>query len=276
MIPRTFHFVFGLKEQTEPFHLVFYLCLESCLQVNRPDALNLYYHYMPYGKYWDLIKDKINLVKIDLPEFVTGFKYSSKDSLCALHRYAHQSDFVRLEKLLEHGGVYADVDTIFVNKIPEHLFSKPFVLGREKHVPWETEGKEVPSLCNAFIMSERGAEFGKIWFQDMYKEFDGSWSRHSTILPGKLSKRHPELIHVEPARTFYKHMWTIEGIRALLEGCDVDNEGVVSFHLWSHLWWSSSRWDFSPFHGGMITEDHVRKVDTTYNLVARRFLPEAN
>ena len=26
-IPRTFHFVYGLRRQTEPFHLLHYLCL---------------------------------------------------------------------------------------------------------------------------------------------------------------------------------------------------------------------------------------------------------
>jgi hypothetical protein len=68
-------------------------------------------------------------------------------------------------------------------------------------------------------------------------------------------------------------MWTIEGIETLLRGCDRDVEGVVSFHLWSHLWWSRRRKDFSSFHAGLLTEDYVRSVDSTYNLVARRFLP---
>ena len=29
-------------------------------------------------------------------------------------RYAHHADFVRLDALIEHGGLYADIDTIFV------------------------------------------------------------------------------------------------------------------------------------------------------------------
>ena len=36
-----------------------------------------------------------------------------------------------------------------------------------------------------------------------------------------------------------------------------------------------TRWrrDFSTVHGGKLTEDYIRRVDTTYNRVARRFLP---
>jgi hypothetical protein len=68
-------------------------------------------------------------------------------------------------------------------------------------------------------------------------------------------------------------MWTKEGIRELLLGLDTDLEGVYSFHLWSHLWFSPARTDFTTIHAGYFTEDFIRTVDTTYNVVARRFLP---
>ena len=74
-------------------------------------------------------------------------------------------------------------------------------------------------------------------------------------------------------RTFYKHLGTPEGIRTLLEGCDRDNDGVVSMHLWAHLWWSPKRRDFSDFHAGLMTEQYIRTIDTTYNLAARPYLP---
>ena len=49
MIPRTFHFVFGLKPQTEPFHLMYYLCLASCLAVERPQAVVLHHESKTRG-----------------------------------------------------------------------------------------------------------------------------------------------------------------------------------------------------------------------------------
>src|SRR5262245_1997343 len=52
-IPRLFHFVFGLREQREPFHLVFYLCLASCRAVARPERMYFYYHHEPWGRYWE-------------------------------------------------------------------------------------------------------------------------------------------------------------------------------------------------------------------------------
>ena len=270
-IPNRFHFVFGLTPQTEPFHLAYYLCLESCRVVNRPESITLYYHYEPYGPYWDLIKKHLCLVRVDLNSFVARFTYRERGT--RRYAYAHHSDFIRLEKLLAEGGVYADIDTLFVNEIPPKLFEQSFVLGREDDIISQTTGRRSRSLCNAFIMSEKGSEFGRMWLDDMAASFDGSWSNHSTLLPQRLSEEQPELIHIEPARTFYKHMWTREGIRMLFEGCDADTSGVVSLHLWSHLWWSDRRRDFSEFSGGMLTEKYVRTADTTYAVLARRFLP---
>lgn len=273
MIPNRFHFVFGLRKQVAPFHLVHYLCLASCLEVNRPETIYFHYRYEPHGRYWDLIRPRLTLVKTEPVPFLSRFRY--QDRYVAKFSYAHHADFLRLEKLVEKGGIYADMDTIFVNPIPSRLFSEPFVLGREDDIVDQTTGQVRRSLCNAFIMSERGSEFGRLWSQTMEKSFDGSWSRHSTLLPQELSERHGDLIHVEPSRTFYKHMWTREGIATLLEGLDPDYSGVVSMHLWSHLWWSRWRRDFSRFHAGKLTEKYIRRVDTTYNRIARQFLPES-
>lgn len=273
-IPNEFHFVFGLKKQTEPFHLCYYLCLESCRQINQPDKITFYYHHEPYGKYWELIKERLVLVRIDPCAFISNFRYGFKNRACKQYSYAHHSDFIRLQVLIEHGGVYADMDTLFVNKIPPHLYSKPFVLGREDDLVCKKTKQLQPSLCNAFIMSKKQSAFAVLWLERMESAFDGAWSNHSTLLPQRLSVEHPDAIHIEPSLTFYKYMWTPEGVHELLQGCGTDLTGVVSMHLWSHLWWSEKRTDFSDFHAGMLTEDHIRNVDTTYNLAARRFLPQ--
>jgi hypothetical protein len=274
IIPNKFHFIFGLEKQNNPFNLAHYLCIESCRRVNQPEKIYFYYHHMPYGIYWELIKRHLTLEQVDLVPFISKFPYGFSNRGCKKYIYAHHSDFIRLEKLIQRGGIYADIDTIFVKKFPDHLQSKPFVLGREDDIFVGKSRQKMASLCNALIMSQKDSEFAKIWLDAMEKEFDGTWSKHSTLLPYKLSKKYPDLIHIEPSRTFYRHMWTIEGIRSLFEECDRDLEGVVSMHLWSHLWWSKKRRDFSSFHGDLITEDFIRDIDTTYNIIARPFLPQ--
>lgn len=268
-IPHQFHFIYGLKPQTSPFHLIHYLCLESCLRVNQPERIFLYYHHRPWGRYWDLIRDKI--IPIRIPPPAITLRYT--DPHVERYRYAHEADFLRLDVLIEQGGVYADLDTIFVNPIPDRLFAYPFVLGREHDVHCQTTGEVRPSLCNALIMCAPRAQFAMLYRERMEQAFDGSWSRHSTILPADLAAEHSLLIHIEPPRRFYSFMWTRDDLHRLLGECEQVGGDVASIHLWAHLWWSEHRRDFSNIHAGMFTEDYIRTVNTTYNLLARPYLP---
>ncbi|MBL4672307.1 MAG: PqqD family peptide modification chaperone [Arenicella sp.] len=278
-IPKIFHFIFGLKEQTEPFHLAYYLCLKSCIEVNKPSALHFYYHYQPYGEYWELIKPHLTLIEVELESFVqqnSAYQDHQEGQFIKASKldYAHQADFIRLKKLIEYGGVYADMDTLFVNPIPDELYQHPFVIGREQDVIDSVSKQQKPSLCNALLMSEPNSEFARRWLEASYQSFDGTWSSHSCQQAASLASEFPDKVHVAPQRFFFKHMWTKQGIGTLFEGLDDDFQEVYSMHMWNHLWWDQSRVDFSYFHQGLITEQNIMSLDTTYNVVARRFLPQ--
>jgi len=279
MIPKHFHFIFGLKPQNEPFHLAYYLCLKSCLEINQPDRLSFYYHYEPYGPYWDLIKPLLTLEQVEPVDFVRhhpGYlQHQEGQFIKALQLdYAHQADFIRLQKLIEHGGVYADMDTLFVAPIPDEFYRHPFVIGREKDVAVSAEEREVPSLCNALMMAEQGSEYARAWLAQSYDVFDGTWSKHSCQQAAQVAEQLPDSVEIVPQVHFFKHIWTIEGIHTLFEGLDNDFTDVYSMHMWNHLWWDERRTDFSLFHEGMLTEEYIREVDTTYNVIARPFLPD--
>lgn len=269
-IPNVFHFVFGLREQNEPFHLMYYLCLASCMEVNQPDEVHFHYHHEPYGEWWDRIKPRLRLRRIDPDEFVSRYQYD--DPAIAAFRYAHLADFARLRILLEEGGIYADIDTLFLRKLPEEwLRSSNFILGEEKAPAGAEDGR---SLCNAWIASAPGAEFCHLWLKDMEAAFDGSWSNHSTLLPYRLSKRYPDLLTIQPPSAFYALDWTPWGIDDLLLRSVSLPEGACSLHLWNHLWFAEDRVDFSLFHSDLLTADYVRFAQTTYAIHARPHLPD--
>ncbi|MBP7864583.1 MAG: glycosyl transferase [Acidobacteria bacterium] len=270
-IPRIFHFVFGLRPQDRPFPPMYWLGLESCRHVNRPQRILLHYQHEPYGPYWDLIRPHLELHPVEPVRLVTDFVYS--DPHVARYRYAHSADFVRLDALVAHGGVYADMDTLFVRPLPEALYQKPFVIGREQDVADGPGQAPRPSLCNALLMAEPGAAFARHWREAMETVFDGTWSRHSTGLPWQLSQIHPSMVHLEPEQTFFPYMWTREDLHRLLEAAEEAPDGACSIHLWAHLWESRGRRDFSDFHAGLISESRIRRLDSTYNRIARRFLP---
>ena len=275
MIPRHFHFIFGLKPQPDPLHIMHYLCLKSCIEINQPDRITLYYHYEPHGPWWERIRPSLELVHVPLETFITRTDaYNDHEEGEFIRRrsldYAHQSDFIRLRALIEHGGVYADMDTLFVKPLPKAFFEFEFAMGLES-----AEGdEENRSLCNAMMLSRKGASFPQRWLDRMYVAFDGSWSRHSNGEATALAEQYPAEITALPQRHFYRYPYTGEGINTLFMKLDQDLKDVYSLHLWEHLWWDRDRLDFSPFHAGILTEDFIRRIDTTYNVIARQYLPD--
>jgi glycosyl transferase-like sugar-binding protein len=275
-VPNVFHFVFGLVPQREPLHLVHYLCLESCRRVNRPQAICFHYRHEPHGPWWERIKPHLTLRRAAAASAIPDAARYDATAEGRLIRdagwtYAHEADFLRLSILLDDGGVYADMDTLFVAPLAAHWFAQPFVLGEEAPVPG-ADGVLRPSLCNALIMAQPGAAFARHWLARMGQVFDGTWSRHSCQEAVRLWGEMPEAIRVVPQPCFYKHAATRRGVRTLLEGYDPDVAGVHSLHLWAHLWWNAWRTDFTTVHAEAIDENYVRTRKTTYAALARQFL----
>lgn len=277
-VPRVFHFVFGLRPQTEPFHVAHYLCLESCRRVNQPDRIMFHYHHEPHGPWWDLIKPHLDLRQVQPEAFVRdhrGYLEHQEGRLIQSWDlgYAHESDFIRVRALIEHGGVYADMDTLFVQPLPESYFGAKFVIGEEDLSAIAVGATEERSLCNAFMVSEPDSRFASEWLQRMYRVFDGTWSRHSCQEATLVASEMPgEVTIVGPSPHFY-FLCTVEDLKKLFGASVPLPAEVLSIHLWAHLWWSHLRTDHTSFHAGMLDEHYVRRADTTYAIAARPFLP---
>ena len=233
-VPNIVHFVFGLVPQTEPFHPVQYLAIESCRQLLEPERILFHHRHEPYGRWWELARPHVELVPVgpvpELPESVYA------DGLVPeRYRYAHEADFVRLDALIAHGGIYADIDSLFVRPFPDELRAHPFVIGREDPVRDERTGKRRASLCNALMAAEPGSAYARVWRQRMAGALNGTWSNHSGFLAEQLARELPAEVHVEPKETFFPFGHTRAGLEALLEH-SVALDGPVSVHLWAHLW----------------------------------------
>lgn len=268
--------MFGLQPQTEPFHLVHYLAIESCRRVLAPDRILLHHKWLPYGVYWDLIRPALTLVDADQAPEVLAAPYD--DRLVPEHyRYAHHADFVRLAALIEHGGVYADIDTLFLRPFPDELFAEQFVIAAEDLVCDERTKQMRPSLCNALMISKPGSQFARTWLARMGDALNGTWSNHSGFLAQAVAEEMPDAVRVESSATFLPVPVTVEGLHGLLEeDGTIDLDGALSVHLWAHLWWNANRRDFSSAHAGMLTADYIGSVDTPYNRAARPFLPDVD
>ena len=270
-IPRIVHFVFGLRPQDEPFHLVHYLAIASCHAVVQPDEIVVHHHELPYGLYWDLARPLVTLRRVERVREVTDFPYD--DPFVARYSYAHEADFVRLDALAEFGGVYADVDTAFVAPVAGELWDAPAVIGREPDVLDPRTGRSRPSLSNALLMAQPGSPYVRRWRDEIAGALDGSWCAHSCFLADDLARAHPEEVRVEPERTFHAFGPTPDGLRRLLVEPPGALDGVASVHLAAHLWWDEDRRDFSDVHAHTIDEAWVWHDRSTYASIVRPHLP---
>ena len=273
---RDFHFVFGLREQTEPFHVLHYLCLASCRAVNRPRSIHFHYRHEPFGPWWEKIKPHLKLERVT--HIASGFapaRYGNSAEGRLIEQlglgYAHEADFLRLDILLAHGGVYADMDTLFVREYPDAWFEESFAIG-EENAPPATGRISRPSLCNAVMFARAGAPFAARWRERMAEVFDGTWNRHSCDEAARLWAHQRGTLRVLPSVYFYRYGSSIAGLRTLLEETDRSHDDLYSVHLWAHLWWAASRTDFSTVHAGEIDEIWLRERDCTLANLARPFL----
>ena len=248
-MPRIFHFITGLDSNFggKSFSFIHAMAILSALRVNEGFVARVYYENEPDGPYWALIKPHVVCIRIVAPREFSGHR---------IEHFAHAAHVVRLQVLLEHGGVYLDLDTI-CQKPFAPLLEGAVVMGLEKTSDGATVG-----LCNATIIAPPGAEFLRLWLES-YDDFT-IWNRFSVQLPMQLAEEHPGLVRIESNTSFFWPSWDDAGIAALfLE--DRAYPEAYSLHLWESKSWEHLR---------RLDASRVQTIDTTYNRVARRFAKE--
>jgi hypothetical protein len=273
-----FHFVFGLKPQTEPLHIIYFLAMESCRKLNPGAVLLFHYRHEPFGPWWDAIKPHLQLLPVDneaqIAMQANRYQLSAEGQQIsnAGFTYAHEADYIRVQALLRYGGAYVDIDTLCVSPFEPDWFEQPCVMGEERSVLREN-GVLSPSLCNAVILGQPNSRFLQTWLRTMPDVFDGRWDTHSCREAARLWRLDPASVLVLPPTAFFYYSWTRKGLSRLFEQNETPPADLYSIHLWAHLWWSEQRTDFSSVHAGLFDERYIKQVDSTYNCLARPFLP---
>lgn len=105
VVPGVVHFVFGLDDRPAHLNFAYFLNVVSAALVLQPDRILMHYATPPTGPWWAELQPLLHLVRYDLESTKERFGIP-------LRHYAHRADVIRLEALLEHGGVYLDMDSL--------------------------------------------------------------------------------------------------------------------------------------------------------------------
>ena len=171
--------------------------------------------------------------------------------------------------MLEYGGIYLDLDVYTVRSY-EPLRHFDTVLGLEGGV----SGVARQGLCNGIIVSAPNATFVRRWYES-YSNFRSSkWAEHSVKLPWQLAKQHPkDIVVLDPFAMFYP-LWNAEGLQMVHsrlaelggDSWDFDDSQQFAYHAWST--YAGKKWL------SKITPDRVFEVQTSFNLLVRRWTTE--
>jgi SAM-dependent methyltransferase len=251
-IPRVLHYTFGMAADFggKPWSLVHHVCLTSAITHIRPERVLFYCEYEPTGAWWELSRAMITLVKIAAPREIFGMP---------LAHVAHRSDVVRLQKLIENGGIYLDAD-VLVQRDFDDLLGESTVLGREGEV----------GMANAVILAEPNAPFLLRWL-DAYRTFrsrgrDEFWNEHSVALPARLAKQYPQDITILSDKAFFWPLWHDHHIDWIFKSnLSIPLDQTYANHLWeANAWWFLKD----------LTPGEVRAEDTNFNRWARPYLQD--
>jgi hypothetical protein len=253
VIPNVVHFAYFYESD---FPLYAYLAIKSAAVVLKPDEVFLYRSKQapdPTGKWWKEVQPLVTIKRIEPPTEIFGN---------LLIHPAHQADVFRLQVLLAEGGIYLDIDTIC---------RAPFtrLRGHEMVMGSQTADREY-GLCNAVMLAAPGAAFLQLWLEE-YTSFrsrgrDEYWDEHSVRTPLallKLKKAHIN-VHIEPHSTFFDPGWQRPQLKKLFEQSHNFPDSVCH-----HLWASHSAANYLL----RLAPSAIQNVDTSYNVLARRFLP---
>ena len=153
--------------------------------------------------------------------------------------------FFRMEILLRHGGIYADLDVIFLKPF-DKLRKYNFTMGIEYH---GSPGR----LNSGVIVSEKGAKFLQIW-RNTYETFNkAEQDEHACMIPYRLQFKHPILIHVEEKTLNYPSGKQLD----LIYNRVYDWKDNYAIHLWHRL----HEFEHNP--------RDIRTMNTTFGQLAR-------
>jgi hypothetical protein len=245
-VPKILHYTFGMASDFggKPWSLVHHVCLKSAVERIAPQETFFYYEYEPSGPWWELSRELVTPVRIEAPREIFGRP---------LDHVAHRSDVVRLQKLIEHGGIYLDAD-VLVQRSFDNILDHQTVLGQE--------GQNAQyGLANAVILAEPQSPFLFRWLEE-YRSFRGElWNAHSVQLPQNLAHAHPSEITILPPTAFFWPLWTEEH----LDWIFASNRPIPIDQTYANHLWENKAWKYLED----LTPRRVRSVDTNFHIWAR-------
>ena len=171
-------------------NFLFYMSALSLLYVMETDHVYIHGDVEPGGMYWLELKqnEKITFVSRPQPNLVYG------QELGKLYK-ALMSDVLRVDIMINYGGLYCDTDTIWTHKLSREERGYDAVAAYD----WVDWSYPFPDSVNFGVSyGKRNAPFWRIFRETLRylnKELHGY---AGVMMPYKLKERYPHLLRIDP------------------------------------------------------------------------------
>lgn len=166
MIPKIIHFIYPVTDKTRPWSIVNSLAVDLALKVHKNHQIWIWSNNPSQVPYFEGAITRF----CDLPTQIGGKEIVWPQ---------YVSDVMRLQILLEHGGIYMDTDILSLKPLDEFMHH-PLVLS------WETSHYE--SISNALMMAKPDNLFLQAWLDKMPEAMESrTWAYGGVVLPRKLA-----------------------------------------------------------------------------------------
>jgi hypothetical protein len=187
LIPNIAHTVwFGTGEM----NFLFYLCVLSLLHIAKVDKVYIHGD-APHGFYWDLVRSDPRLKLIPRKvDHVFG------DTRPTAHKQ-HLADICRVDALVKYGGIYVDLDALFVRPLSHEIRGYDAVISLD--VSTTVKGTMFPeSFNNGVMIGKRNVRFFRLLLNSMKEYRPRQFFWICLQLPYKVKERFPTSVLIDP------------------------------------------------------------------------------
>lgn len=226
-IPNIIHFIYFGYTDFLPIH---YASIKSAITVHKPKKVYIYNSIEPTNnKYWNDIVKHVEVVKVTPPEEFNNIK---------LEKFQYKADIFRLQKLIEMGGIYMDIDVISLKPFND-LLHESLVLGVESaDNPNTIDLNEIKSISNAVILAEKNHPFLVEWLKQTGDNLENKpWAYHAVNLPLELTKQQDWHYQLLPRKSFMPFDFRDEFIFSNDKNQLEKINDSYTMHLWETIWW---------------------------------------
>ncbi|KAK2142207.1 hypothetical protein LSH36_985g01007 [Paralvinella palmiformis] len=167
---------------------LWYLSVLSVLNVVKVDKVFIHGE-APHGKYWDRIAENEKVEVIYRYPVTYVF-----DQLIVGN--SHQSDVWRVDIMTKYGGLYLDVDVIFVKPLSDDLRAYDAVMSIDFIGSYWIE--DYPNVLQSGVMlGKRGSQFWVEFQKTMRKYKDDLWTWNACHMPYRVKEKYPRSLLID-------------------------------------------------------------------------------